>query len=660
MKSRLILVLAIFVLWAGAIVWRLFELQIRQHEAYRQVARNQQNRVVELQAPRGTIFDARGRKLAMSVEVESAFADPLKIEDAPEAARRLSKVLGVDRGRLEERLSQDREFVWLARLLDPATVEAVRQLELAGVGFLQESKRVYPLGRLAAQLIGFAGVDQNGLEGLERGWDRVVAGKPVQRKVLRDARRGTVLSPAYSFRDAKPGRDLHLTIDASIQHILEQELAAALRERRAKRATGVILDPASGAILAMASLPSFDPNRFQDFPPERRRNRVITDVFEPGSTFKIVTAAAALEANLIDPADIIDCEMGGITLAGTHIGDHRPFGLLRFREVIAKSSNVGAIKAGLLVGSEALYRQIRDFRLDEPTGVDLPGESSGILRPLERWQSLDSAYISFGQGISVTALQLANAFAAVANGGKLYQPYVVARVGENGAPARELHTRPTLLAEPISAATARTLGRMLEAVVGEGTGRLAEVQGYSVAGKTGTAQKALSGTGYAAGRYLASFVGYAPARMPAVVLMVAIDEPRVGYHGGDVAAPVFARIMSQVLIYLGVGPDSSPLRPWPTERLGATLSGLTAAGDLASGRTVVTARENIAEPGAAPDRVPSFHGLTARQAVARSAKLGFTIGLHGQGFVARQSPAAGTPIEAVPERIDVWLARSAL
>jgi cell division protein FtsI (penicillin-binding protein 3) len=650
-KSRLILILAIFVLWGGAIAWRLVELQIRQHETYRDVARSQQNRVVELQAPRGTIFDTRGRKLAMSVEVESAFADPLRIEDAAVAARRLSEVLNVDRGRLEERLSQDREFVWLGRLLDPATAEAVRRLGLEGVGFLQESKRVYPLGRLAAQLIGFAGIDQNGLEGLEQGWDKVVAGKPVQRKVLRDARRSTVLSPAFSFRDAKPGRDLHLTIDASIQHMLEQELAAALRERRAKQATGVILDPASGAVLAMASLPSFDPNRFQDYPPERRRNRVITDVFEPGSTFKIVTAAAALEANLIDPADLVDCEMGGITLAGTHISDHRPFGLLTFGEVIAKSSNVGAIKAGLMVGSGALYSQIRSFRLDEPTGIDLPGESSGILRPVERWQSLDSAYISFGQGISVTALQLAGAFAAVANGGKLFQPYVVERVGANGSPERSLHTRPTLLAEPISPATARTIGRMLEAVVSEGTGRQARVQGYSVAGKTGTAQKAVAGRGYAAGRYLSSFVGYAPSRAPAVVLMVAIDEPQVGYHGGDVAAPVFARIMSQILIYLGVGPDRTTPQRWPGQRLEEPLG-------VPTGRAVFAARPILPEASAAADGVPDLRGLTARQAVVRSATLGFAVGLHGQGFVARQSPAAGTPLKSASERIDVWLARS--
>ncbi len=648
MKGRLILALAALVLWNGAIVWRLFHLQVQRHEAYRATAGKQQRRIVELEAPRGTIFDARGRKLAMSVQVESAFADPAKIGDAAEAADRLSEVLGCDRERLAERLAQDREFVWIARQLDPAIAEAVRQLDLDGVGFLHESKRVYPLRQLAAQLVGFAGIDNTGLEGLERAWDEVVAGEPVQRKVLRDARRGTVVSPAFSFRDAQPGSDLHLTIDASLQHILERELAASLEEHRAKQATGVILDPWSGAVLAMASLPSFDPNRFAEYSPASRRNRVITDAFEPGSTFKIVTAAAALGANLIDPADILDCEMGGITLDGTRIGDHHPFGLLTFREVIAKSSNVGAIKTALLVGSEGFYRQIRSFGFGEATGIDLPGEAPGILRSIDRWQRLDPAYISFGQGISVTALQLANAFAAVANGGRLYRPYVVARIGRNGA-LEDLHPRPTSVGRPISAATARTIGRMLEAVVTEGTGRRAAVPGYRVAGKTGTAQKALPGRGYAADRHLVSFVGYAPARAPAVVVLVAIDEPRIGSHGADVAAPVFARIVSQVLLYLGVRPRREPPLEWPGERLADAVEGLTGGGGS------VPALQT-----AAADRVPDLSGLTARQAVARSAALGLAIGLHGQGFVARQSPPAGTPFRAVPERIEVWLASGML
>ena len=349
--------------------------------------------------------------------------------------------------------------------------------------------------------------------------------------------------------------------------------------------------------------------------------------------------------------------MGAISLNGTRIGDHKPFGLLTFREVIAKSSNVGAIKTGLLVGSELFYRQIRSFGFGMPTGIDLPGEAPGLLRPLDRWQELDPAYISFGQGISVTALQLANLFAAVANGGDLLRPYVVARIGQQGT-IEEVHPRPSLIGRPISAATARTISRMLEAVVTDGTGGQAVIAGYRVAGKTGTAQKAEPGRGYAANRHLASFVGYAPARQPAVVILVAIDEPRGEYHGGAVAAPVFARIARQVLLYRGIHPENEAPHRWPGERLARSIDGVTGGGvPRALPRTAATTHAPDSEVARAAGRVPDFAGLSARQAVVRSATLGLAIGLHGQGFVARQSPPAGTPIRSVAERIEVWLAR---
>jgi cell division protein FtsI (penicillin-binding protein 3) len=566
LKARWIFALLLVLAWVGGIGARLYQLQVQEHQAYYEIAKRQQLRRITLEPPRGTIFDARGRKLALSLEVDSAWACPREVEDPAAASAQLSKVLGLDRQKLEDRLTRDKEFVWIARQLDSPLSAAVRDLDLDGVTFLKESKRYYPMRELASQVVGFASVDHKGLEGLEGRYDQVVTGQPVNRRVLRDARFGTFSSPALSFGDAEPGKDLYLTIDIAIQHIVERELARAVEQSQARGGMALVLDPHSGAVLAMASLPSFDPNRFRQFEASQRRNRVVADAFEPGSTFKMVTAAAALEANLIDPTDILDCERGGITLHGIRINDHHPFDLLTFREVIAKSSNIGAIKTGLMVGRDLFYQQIQSFGFGEPTGIDLPGEASGLVRPAERWARMATAYISFGQGISVTSIQLASAFAAVANGGQLLQPYVVRGVGR-GDDVELVHPRPTLRGMPITPSTARTLERLLEAVVVEGTGKKAAIEGYRVAGKTGTAQKAEPGRGYSPTKFVASFVGFAPAREPAVVSLIVIDEPKGAYHGGDVAAPVFSAIVREVLLYLRVPPQREPPARWPGELL---------------------------------------------------------------------------------------------
>jgi cell division protein FtsI (penicillin-binding protein 3) len=314
----------------------------------------------------------------------------------------------------------------------------------------------------------------------------------------------------------------------------------------------VVLDPRTGAVLAMASLPTFDPNRYREAGEANRRNRAIQDAYEPGSTFKLITAASVLEANLADPADVFDCGRGGVTVYGTRINDHRSFDRLTFREVIAKSSNVGAIRLGLLAGPERLHKAVEHFGFGRLTGIDLPGENAGLARPLKSWQKRSVAYVSFGQEISVTPLQLTLAFAAIANGGFLHRPYVV----ESG---RE----PQVIGRPIGDGTARSLERMLEAVVEEGTATQAAVPGYTVAGKTGTAQKAVPGLGYVAGRYVASFVGFVPARDPRLVALIVVDEPRGPlYHGGDVAAGIFASTMRQALLYLAVPPDRREGAPW--------------------------------------------------------------------------------------------------
>lgn len=565
MKRRLLLVVAGGAIWVALLGARLYQLQVVRYDHYAGKAERQQQRVVTLDPPRGTIYDAQGRELAVSVQVDSAYAVPPEIEDPAAAARAVAGIVpGLDVKKLTRQLASDREFVWVARKLDPPVAAAVRRLDLAGLYFLPESKRYYPMRELASQILGYVGTDNQGLAGLELTYDEQVAGKPVIRTVLRDARRGTVVSPELSFADPEPGADLHLTLDAAIQHIVERELARAVEERGASRGIAVFLDPRTGGVLAMASYPGFDPNDFGKYPSSRWRNRAIADVYEPGSTFKAITAAAALGSGLVRAGDEFDCEMGGVVVYGKLIRDHKPFGRLTFAEVLAKSSNVGVIKAALLMGDERLYSAVRGFGFGEPTGIDLPGESGGIVHPLERWSSRAKAYVSFGQGISVTPLQLARAIAAVANDGSLLKPHVVAAVGRDGS-VTPRYPEPPISGRPITAETARELKRLLEGVVTVGTGKAAGVPGYRVAGKTGTAQIPVAG-GYSRSLYLPSFVGFAPADRPAIVGVVAIAEPKgFAYHGGQVAAPVFGAVARQVLLYLGIRPERDPLVLWPGE-----------------------------------------------------------------------------------------------
>jgi cell division protein FtsI (penicillin-binding protein 3) len=639
-KSRVVVLLAVFALWSAAIAARLWDLQVLRHDEFVRRAGRQQQRVIELDPPRGTIYDARGRELAVSVEVESAFAVPREIEDADAAATRLATLLGLDRERLRRQLAGDREFVWVARKLDPPQVAALRGLDLPGIYFLEESKRYYPLRSTAAQVLGYVGTDNQGLAGLEAGYDRVVAGRPGRRTVLRDARSGMAMPPGLPSAAPEAGADLHLTLDAEIQSIAEEELGAAVERLRARSGSAVVLDPASGAVLALASWPGFDPNRFQDADEEAWRDRPVADAYEPGSTFKMVTAAAALEQGLIDPDERLDCEMGGITLAGVRIADHHPFGILPFRDVIAKSSNVGIIKTSLRLSNRDFYDVIRGFGFGRTSGIDLPGESPGLLMPVERWPALAKAYISFGQGISVTPLQLTLAFGAVANGGRLVQPYVVREIG-SGPDARLLHDAPLVRGRPVSTRTIATLTQLLAGVTVEGgTGRAAAVAGYPVAGKTGTAQKAEPGRGYLADQFVASFVGFAPIARPAIVAAVVLDDPRGNYHGGEAAAPVFEEIARKTLLYLGVRPERERPQRWPFEPPPATEASATKA--PASVQAEGKAPEAPVPP--APGTLPDLGGRTAREAVALLAGLDLRPVLRGRGVVVRQLPAPGTPL----------------
>lgn len=556
MTKRLVVFVALVAIWLVVVGARLYELQVSRYEEFVERAIKQQTGFVDVAGPRGTIFDRRGRELAVSVDAESAVGVPKKIKDPSEVAARVAAVLGIDgeeQASLERRLSSDRHFVWVARKLDPLVAERVRELGIDGIRFERESRRYYPFRTLLAQVLGYAGIDSQGLSGLEFKYDKVIAGSTARRRLLHDALDGASLADhRYGFTDPEPGQDLHLTIDASLQHIAEKELKKAVETFDAVSGTVVMLDPADSAVLAMASYPTFDPNDFANYDEDSRLNRAIVDAFEPGSTFKMVTAAAVFEAGVVELDDMFFCENGGIQLGRTYIGDHKAFAELSFREVMAKSSNVGVIKASQLLTAGSFYTTIRSLGFGRRTGIDLPGESSGILHPLETWTDLSKAFVSFGQGVAVSPLQLTNAYAAVANGGRLHTPYVVRALGKGGA------IEPLPLPSPVGILSPKTIGslvEMLEEVVANGTGVRAGVPGFRVGGKTGTAQKTRDGGGYSQDKHVASFVGIAPSRRPRLVCLVMLDEPKVSIHGSEVAAPAFAAIVRQSLLYLGVAPD---------------------------------------------------------------------------------------------------------
>ena len=535
---------------AGA---RLGYLQVERHGYYTELARKQQHREITLNPPRGTLYDDAGRELAVSAPSDSIFADPQAIEDPAAVARVLAPILGLPKAELEKRLTATNQFAWLARQVDEPVAAAVKELALPGIHWREESRRFYPYGELAAHVLGFVGTDFHGLAGIEAQYEKVVAGQIGQRIVLRDASGQLAVAPGSGSDAARPGRDLHLTLDGALQHIAERELRATIAKFHAAAGSVVVLDPVTGAVKAMASWPTFDPNRFGAYKDreQRWRNRAVADAFEPGSVFKVVVAAAALEENVVDPSDIIDCQMGKILVQGVTIRDYKPFGLLTFREVISKSSNIGTIKVKQRIGDERFYQQMLAYGFGSKSHIDLPGESPGILRPLESWPPRAGAYAAFGQGISVTAIQLAAAFGAIANGGLLMKPYLVEAIG-NGSKLERVG-QPKPVRRVMSSATARQVGRLLEAVVSEGTARRAQVDGYRIAGKTGTAQKAIPG-GYSPTDFIAVFAGYGPSRNARLVAAVVIDRPHGNIHGGAVAAPVFAAIARQTLVALGVPP----------------------------------------------------------------------------------------------------------
>jgi cell division protein FtsI (penicillin-binding protein 3) len=632
LRTRVLVLAGILALAFTGVVGRLGWLQVIRHGDLAAMAERQYSRTVVLQAQRGPIVDRQGAALATSSPAESLFAQPRAVGDPVRVAARLAPLLAMPERELHASLTSGKPFVWLRRRLPPATAADIRALREPGLGFLPEPLRLYPNRELGAHVVGFEGVD-GGLEGIERAMNDVLSGTPGKAVVGRDALGREVVTEAVIQQPA-PGQGVMLTLDRTIQYLAEREIDAAYRRTQAKAAMAVVMDPRTGDVLAMAIRPTFNPNTFLEVPSrEHWRNRAVTDPFEPGSTFKIIMAAAALEEGVVHPEDRIWAENGSITIARTTIHDWKKYGWLTFGEVLQNSSNVGSIKVGLSLGRDRYYRYMTAFGFGAPTGIGLAGESRGQLREPSRWSALSLPTMSIGQEISVTALQMVAAFGAIANDGVLMQPRLVRALFD--AEGRETRRfEPRSVRQAITPETARTLTRLMTQVVAAGTGHNAAIAGYEVAGKTGTAQKLDPTTHrYSRNPGVLSFVGFAPADEPRLVMLVMLDEPKNEKWGSEAAAPIFSAIGTEVLRYLDVAPrDVAP------------LSIVTGPAEGAVGRV------RLASAAAAESIdariMPDLRGHTLRQALALLAPLGVAVKVAGRGRrVVEQVPPAGETLD---------------
>jgi cell division protein FtsI/penicillin-binding protein 2 len=544
---RLYLLVGIFVFWGCGICARLVYLQIFRYGSFEQRALRQQQRTEEVSARRGVIYDRHGHPLAMSINVDSVFAVPTEM---PNPASTLSLVARITKQDPRELLArcESRTFCWLARKPDPEISERIRSLNLRGVYFQKEPKRYYPKNELAAQVLGYVGMDGEGLSGIEREYDDQLHGRPGQMLVSVDARKKYFGSVE---KQPEPGENVVLTIDEKIQYIAERELQTAMEQTHAISGTVVVENPHTGEILALANRPTFNPNDSSGITPAKLKDHAVSDVYEPGSTFKLVTIAGALDENVTRPDEVFDCQMGAIVVSGMRIRDDHRWGDLTVADILAHSSEVGAIKIGMRLGEDRFYKYIRAFGFGQQTGIELPGETRGLTKPPSRWSKVSIAAISTGQEIGITPLQLVGLASTMANDGIYVAPRIVAGTTEPQNTPQTVAFHPVNEHRVISSLTAAEMRQMMQGVVLRGTGRKALLIGYSSAGKTGTAQTVDPAThAYSRTKYVASFAGFAPINNPAITVAVILDSP-VGLHqGGQVSAPVFQRIAQQVLEYL--------------------------------------------------------------------------------------------------------------
>lgn len=530
---------------------RLCYLQLYRSGWLSDSAAGQRMRSIPIEPRRGVVYDRNGVELAVSNSIESVYAVPAEIKDVGHAAAALAAILDLDEGKLQKKLARRQAFTWVARKVAPAQSEAVKKLDIAGIGLTEEGERLYPGGELACHVLGFTGLDSQGLDGVELSLDETLRGKRGSVVVEYDGGGREIPAAAHRYVAPEAGRDVYLTIDAVIQKLVERGLERALDETQAKAATIVAMQPATGEILAMASRPGYDPNAFSKYPSKQWRNIAVSNAFEPGSTFKILTAAAALDAGSVSAGDRF-FDSGAIEVQGRtiHCWKHGGHGSQTFKEVVENSCNTGFVSVGLRLGAETFYRYLDAYGLGRATDVDLPGEAKGILIAPQKVQPINLGTMAMGQSIAVTPMQLVTAVSAVVNGGVYHRPHIARQTQSADRQSLE-KAEPEALRRVVSPEVSRQMREILESVVANGTGKNAAIEGYRIGGKTGTAQKAGRG-GYEPGKYIASFVGFAPADDPQIVMMVAIDEPVGIYYGGQVAAPVFREIMRDVLAYMRV------------------------------------------------------------------------------------------------------------
>jgi len=536
------------VFWCSVICLRLIYLQVFRYGNFEQRAQHQQQRTEEVSARRGIIFDRNGQELAMSINVDSVFAVPAEMPKPASTISLIARITKQDPRELLAKCEAAKTFCWVARKPDPELAARIRSLNLRGVYFQKERKRYYPKNELAAQVLGYVGMDDSGLSGIERGYENQLHGRAGEMLISVDARKKWFGSVE---KQPEPGNNIVLTIDEKIQYIAERELETAMQQTRAISGTVIVENPRTGEILALANRPTFNPNLSRAITPEKLKNHAVSDVYEPGSTFKLVTISGALEEKVTRPDEMFDCQMGSIVYNGMRIRDSRPHGLLTVSDVLAESSDVSSIKIGLRLGEDRFYRYIRAFGFGQQTGIELPGETRGLSKPVSRWSKVSIAAISMGQEIGITPLQLAGLISSMANDGVYVAPRITAATIQPQTTPQRIAFRPVNEHRVISAITAAEMRQMMQRVVLHGTGKKARLIGYSSAGKTGTGQKVDPAThAYSHTKYVASFAGFAPINNPSVTVVVVLDSA-VGLHqGGQISAPVFTRIAQQVLEYL--------------------------------------------------------------------------------------------------------------
>ncbi|MBI4982719.1 MAG: penicillin-binding protein [Candidatus Omnitrophica bacterium] len=549
-RRRCEAVFLFFLIFLLLCIARLFYVQFFRFNYLAEIARKQHNFFVELEPRRGTIFDINLKPQAVNIPVDSLYASPnsIKEKDKEIIITKLASILNVNSSYLRDRMSRKKSFIWLARKITSEQTEAIKKLNIKGLGFIRESKRSYPNSYLGSHILGFAGIDNTGLEGLELYLNKYLRGEPGWGVYLRDARQNK-LDLWQQMVLPKDGYDVVLTIDEVVQYIAERELDKAFKTHNAKGACIVVMDPHTGAILALANRPTYDLNDHAGVNKDVTRNRAICDMFEPGSVFKVVTASAAFEEKRVKEEDRFFCENGEYRVANHILHDHEPKGWLTFREVIEESSNIGTVKVAQMLGPDIVYRYMKLFGFGNKTGIDMLGEINGIAKSPRQWSKVSISAIPIGQEVGVTAIQLAAAYSVFANGGQLMRPYIIQEVRDKQKEAIRRNS-PVMISKVLSLDTASRMRKILTGVVEEGTGKLAKMEGLSAAGKTGTAQKLEPNGAYSHSKFVASFIGFAPAEEPLVTIVVMVDEPHPNYYGGVVAAPVFKNVAHDVIKYL--------------------------------------------------------------------------------------------------------------